>query len=66
MIFDGAAAESIDFEDGIANAMAFELAWLENKQAYYSAISAEDQARIKMMRDRIALANSGAIKSVAA
>lgn len=66
VIFDGAAAESADFEDGIANAMAFELAWLENKQAYYSTISAEDQARIKMMRDRIATANSGAIKSVAA
>lgn len=66
VIFDGAAAESANFEDGIANAMAFELAWLENKQAYYGAITAEDQSRIKMMRDRIATANSGAIKSVAA
>ncbi|WP_420146416.1 aldolase/citrate lyase family protein [Sphingobium sp.] len=66
VIFDGAAAESPDFEDGIANAMAFELAWLENKQAYYQTIGAEDQARIKMMRDRVATANAGTIKSVAA
>ncbi|NWK98176.1 aldolase [Sphingobium lactosutens] len=66
VIFDGAAAESADFEDGIANAVAFELAWLENKQTYYQAIGAEDQARIRMMRDRVSAAHAGPIKSVAA
>ena len=66
VIFDVSAANAHDFADGIANAVAFELAWLENKQAYYQTISAEDQARIKMMRERAALPDGGAIKSRAA
>ncbi|ETI65691.1 aldolase [Sphingobium sp. C100] len=67
IIFDGSAAEAPGFADGIANAVAFELAWLENKQAYYQSISAEDQARIRMMRDRAAAtSHSDAIKSFAA
>lgn len=67
IIFDGAAADAPDFADGIANAVAFELAWLENKQAYYQSIGAEDQSRIRMMRERAATAPRGdAIKSYAA
>ncbi len=66
VIFDGSAADAGDFAEGIANAVAFELAWLENKQAYYQTISAEDQARIKMMRDRAPSATSEALKSFAA
>ena len=66
IVFDGAAAELADFEDGIANAVAFELAWLENKRAYYQQIADEDLKRIGMMRERAAKAQAGAITSVAA
>lgn len=54
VVFDGAAVENSGFADGIANAVAFELAWLENKQDYYQAIASEDATRIAMMRDRAA------------
>ena len=56
VVFDGAVAESPRLEDAIANAVAFELAWLENKQAYYGAIAQEDATRINMMRERRAAA----------
>lgn len=52
VVFDGSAVESGDFKAGIANAVAFELAWLENKRDYYLSIAAEDMARIAMMRER--------------
>ncbi|EGD60725.1 hypothetical protein Y88_1806 [Novosphingobium nitrogenifigens DSM 19370] len=52
VVFDGAAVESAAFEAGIANAVAFELCWLENKRDYYQAIAQEDAARITMMRER--------------
>lgn len=66
VIFDGAAVEDPDFEAGIANAVAFELAWLEHKQGYYATIADEDRARISMMRDRTAAASRGQLASVAA
>lgn len=63
VVFDGAAAELPNFDDAIGNAVAFELAWLENKQDYYAAIADEDRARLRMMRER----NAGpARQSVAA
>nr|WP_255696769.1 aldolase/citrate lyase family protein [Sandaracinobacteroides sayramensis] len=52
VIFDGAAVESAQIEAGIANAVEFELAWLENKRDYYAAIADEDMPRIRMMRER--------------
>ncbi|GAD50451.1 hypothetical protein NT2_09_00590 [Caenibius tardaugens NBRC 16725] len=52
VVFDGAAAETIGFEAGIANAVAFELAWLENKREYYNTIANEDLSRIHMMQER--------------
>lgn len=52
VIFDGAAAEGADIEAGIANAVAFELAWLQNKREQYRAIADEDLARIRMMEER--------------
>lgn len=58
VIFDGAAVESASFEDGIAHAVAFELAWLENKRDYYRALAEEDAARIAMMRERRARADA--------
>ncbi|HWW66293.1 MAG TPA: aldolase/citrate lyase family protein [Sphingomonadaceae bacterium] len=66
IVFDGAVAELADFEAGIAHAVAFELAWLENKRAYYGGIADEDLARIRMMQERRANAARGRLASVAA
>lgn len=66
VVFDGAVAEQRNFEAAIANAVAFELAWLENKRDYYGAIAEEDQARIGMMRERDANAARSQMTSVAA
>ena len=63
VIFDGAAVDARGFHEGIANAVAFELAWLENKREYYQRIGAEDASRIRMMRERAA---NGAMARVAA
>ncbi len=52
IVFDGALADTPVFEEGIANAVAFELAWLENKRDYYGTIAGEDMTRIRMMQDR--------------
>jgi hypothetical protein len=66
VIFDGAAAESPLFDAGIANAVAFELAWLENKRDHYRAIADEDLARIRMIQERSGVAPVGRLASVAA
>lgn len=66
VVFDGAAAGSPRFAEAIANAVAFELAWLENKRAYYSAAADEDLARIRMMRERSNLAADNKAESIAA
>ena len=66
VVFDGTAVESAQFEKGIANAVAFELAWLENKRSYYAEIAEEDAARIRMMRERSAKTGSSRIPSLAA
>lgn len=52
VIFDGAVAEREDFAAAIDNAVAFELAWLENKRDYYRAAAEEDAARIAMIQAR--------------
>jgi len=66
IVFDGAAVESASFDAGVANAVAFELAWLQNKRDYYSAIAAEDLPRIRMMEERSAVAKRAHLASVAA
>jgi len=66
VIFDGAAVEMPGFEAGISNAVAFELAWLENKRDHYRAIADEDAARIRMMQERSAGAVRAKLASVAA
>lgn len=66
VVFDGASLDTAGFEKGIANAVAFELAWLENKRAYYAEIAEEDAARIRMMRERSAKATNSRIPSLAA
>ena len=52
IIFAGSACASNAIEQGIENAVNFELAWLENKRDYYSRIAEEDAPRIAMMRQR--------------
>ena len=52
VIFDGAAINSDAIGAGIANAVDFELMWLQNKRDYYSQIAAEDEERIAMMQKR--------------
>ncbi len=66
VIFDGAAAESPGFEEGIANAVAFELAWLENKRDHYRAIAEEDAARIGMIQERNRAVSPARLATVAA
>lgn len=70
VVFDGAAVESARFAEGLANAVRFELAWLENKRDYYGAIADEDLTRIRMIRERSgALLDEGTtapVKSLAA
>jgi hypothetical protein len=66
VVFDGAAAESARFEEGVANAVAFELAWLQSKAGYYGAIAAEDLPRIRMMEARSADAAKIRVASLAA
>jgi hypothetical protein len=66
VIFDGAFAESSQFEAGIANAVAFELAWLENKRDHYRAIADEDLSRIRMIQERSADAAIDRLASAAA
>lgn len=58
VVFDGAAVESVRFEDGIANAVDFELAWLQAKAEYYGRIAGEDLPRIRMMEDRVRTAKT--------
>ncbi len=55
VIFDGSAVERNAIEDGIANAVNFELLWLKNKRDYYQRIASEDAARITMMENRVAV-----------
>ncbi|MDZ3833299.1 MAG: aldolase/citrate lyase family protein [Sphingopyxis sp.] len=66
IVFDGSAADSADFNDAIANAVAFELEWLKNKRDHYRAIADEDLARIRMIEERESTAQRGHLASVAA
>jgi hypothetical protein len=66
VIFDGAAVETANFEAGVANAAAFELAWLENKRDYYQNIANEDVARIRMIEERNAANKRAHLESLAA
>lgn len=53
VIFDGNIVSDISkTERGIANAVKFELLWLQFKQEYYTKISKEDSARLEMLNAR--------------
>lgn len=60
VIFEGAAVERSSIEEGIGLAVEFEVNWLKNKQSYYSAIAAEDAARIEMIEARIVASRQSA------
>lgn len=52
IVFDGAVAESRGYADAIHAAIAFELAWLQNKRDHYQRASQEDASRIAMLEAR--------------
>ncbi len=57
IVFSSEIITNKNLNEGLLNAVHFELLWLKNKQAYYSNIEHEDDARIKMLDDRWELLN---------